>query len=115
MHTYDELSELVAKGFDLDEITESIAAAYSLAGSPSISHPSVGFLLASVLSSVKSRWVDGAGITVESAQALENRLIPRIRSLLDAVRRPTRPDEVLARLDDLIRAYGRCRIDIPSD
>ena len=68
--------------------------------------PIVLYTLGSILSDAYRRWFDDEPVTVQTSETLEERVIPAVDAVLDAG--VGRPDDLLARLNDLVRAYWSC-------
>jgi hypothetical protein len=106
--TYDKLSQLVTLEFDRERLRAGERMAHELTRSLHVTNPSVPFVIASVLGKVADRWFEGEALSAEAATGLERRLAPSINELLDAVRRPADPGQLLDCMNSLVRAYRDC-------
>jgi hypothetical protein len=113
MPIHDEIRKRLAAGLDEDSLLDVTRLIATVHGNGESARPIVLHTILTVLEGTWRRWFEGYPTTLELAASLSARIVPAVNAVL-ATDAGGRPDEILAALDDLARAYKRCVEEFPA-
>ena len=102
----DEIRSSLSKGFYSNNLRHVLNLIAEARKSGQAGNPVVLYTVGSILSDAYRRWFDDEPVTVQTSETLEDRVIPAVDAVLNAG--DGRPEDLIARLNDLVRAYWSC-------